>query len=153
METKLGMIIAELPLILPFELILPFNHWFCIVFLQIINAIVYQLAMIVFIPTPTEQFGLFEVFYVSPNNLCIHCSAPLFVSFQVNQPYFMIIFQHQNLLRTDHLNVNILPNNPPNHNFHFLPEQNLSVAVSVEKNSNQFSLFSLSTIEIALLSR
>ena len=52
---------------------------------------------------------------------------------------------YHNLLRTDHLNLKKAPIN----SFDFLPQQNLSVTVSVEKNINSLPL---STIVIALLS-
>ena len=51
---------------------------------------------------------------------------------------------YNNLLRTDHPNLNI----NPIISFDFLPQQNLSVTVSVEKNINRLPL---STIVIALL--
>ena len=68
---------------------LPFYCWFGVVFLQILKAVVYQMAMIFFVPSPADQLGLSEVFYFS-FYLGIHCGAPLLVGLQVNQQYFMI---------------------------------------------------------------
>ena len=109
---------------------LPFNRWFCIFFLQILKAVVYQMAMVVLDTHPADQFGLSEACYVPSNHFSIHCDAPLFVGLQVNQPYFFVItVRSHNLLRTDHFDRNI----PAMVNFHFLPEQYLSVFVSVKK--------------------
>ena len=91
MEPKLGVTVADIRSIIPFELMLPFNDWFGIVFLHIINVVVKELAIIVFVPLPANQFGLFKVLYVSYCYLCVHCGAPLFVSLQVNEPYFIIL--------------------------------------------------------------
>ena len=65
MVLKFGIVVAGIQQIIPFELILPFNDWFGIIFPQIINVVVYQLAMTSFVPTPTNQLGLFKVFYTS----------------------------------------------------------------------------------------
>ena len=46
-------------------LMLLFNGWFGIFFFEILKAVVYQMFPIFFIPNPTDQFGLFEVFYAS----------------------------------------------------------------------------------------
>ena len=132
MEPKLGVIVADIRIIIPFELNLLFNGWFGVVLSQIFYIVVNQLSMMSFIPHPTEQFGLFEVCCVSLLILRIHCGAPFIVHLQVNQPYFFIsIVVYHNLLRTDHINLNILQIVT----FHFLPKQYLSVAVSVEKNN------------------
>ena len=87
-ELILGVFVANRRSII---LMLPFNGWFRIFFLQILKAVVYQLAMISYVTHPADQLGLFEVFYLPPINFKIHCGAPLFVGLQVNQPYFMII--------------------------------------------------------------
>ena len=132
-----------------FELMLPFNGRFCIFFFQILKAVVvvYELEIVILATHPAEQLGLFEVFYVFSIHFSIHCGAPLFVGLQVNQPYFMIsTVPYHNLFRTDNLDKN----RSQTFTFHFLPEQSLSVTVSVEKNNN--TLFPLSTIAIALLS-
>ena len=93
---------------------------------------------------PTEQFALSEVFDVFSNYYSIHCGAPLFAGFQVNQPKCWVVFvQYHSLLRTDHINRNI----PNIYTFHFLPQQYLSVAVWVEKKH-----FALLIIWVALLS-
>ena len=130
MEHKLGVVVADIWRMMTFELMLPFYCWFGVVFLQILKAVVYQMAMLSFVPTPADHFGLFEVLYVSSIHLRIHCGAPLFVGLQVNQPYFVIrsVWEH-NLLRTDHLYSDL----PITFSFHSLPEQYLSVAVSVKK--------------------
>ena len=119
---------------------LPFNCWFCIFFLQILKPVIYELALVARETHPAEQLGLFEICYVSPIILSIHCGAPLSVCFQVNQPYFFIVIViYNNLLRTDHLNFN-----PPKlFNFHFLPKQNLSVAVSVKNRTMLFNILSV----------
>ena len=128
------------------EPMLPFDSWFCIFFLQILEFVVYQLVMLSFIPTPADQLGLSEVVNLFSTDLCIQCGTPLFVGFQVNQPYFFIVFvRYHNLLRTDHLDKN----RPQPFTFHFLPKQSLSVNVGVQKNNTPFPL---STIAIALLS-
>ena len=129
-----------------FELMLPFDNRFWIISPQIPYAIVKQMAMIFFRPSPADQFGLIEVCYVSPINLCIHFGAPFLVGLQVNQPYFYIVtVRYHNLLRTDHLNINT----PKICTFHFLPEQGISVTVSMEKINTRFTI---STIMIVLLS-
>ena len=108
--------------------------------------VVYQLAMIAFKSSPAEQFCLSEVLYVSSIHFSIHCGAPFLVSLQVDQPYFYIVtVRYHNLLRTHHLNINT----PKICTFHFLPEQGISVAVSMEKNNTRFTV---STIMIVLLS-
>ena len=128
------------------EPMLPFDSWFCIFFLQILEFVVYQLVMLSFIPTPADQLGLSEVFYSSPIYFSIDSGVPLFVGLQVNKPYFLIIaVRYHNLLRTDHLDKN----RPQPFTFHFLPKQSLSVNVGVQKNNTPFPL---STIAIALLS-
>ena len=115
---------------------LPFNRCFRIFFLQILGAVVYQLVMLSFGTHPADQFGLFEVFYFSSIHFCIHCGTPLFVGLQVNQPYFFVItVPYHNLLRTDHLNKNT----QKIFTFHFLPKQDLSVAVSVKKKQRTLS--------------
>ena len=133
MEPKLGVIVADIRIIIPFELNLLFNGWFGVVFSQIFYIVVNQLSIMSFpSPHPTEQLSLFEVCCVSLLILRIHCGAPFIVHLQVNQPYFFIsIVVYHNLLRTDHINLNILQIVT----FHFLPKQYLSVAVSVEKNN------------------
>ena len=130
MEPKLGVVVADTWRMTVFELMLPFDSRFCIFFLQILKFVVYKLAIVVLDTNPTEQFGLFEVCYVPYIDFSIHCGAPLFVGLQVNQPYFVIrsVWEH-NLLRTDHLYSDL----PITFSFHFLPEQYLSVAVSVKK--------------------
>ena len=65
---------------------LPFEDWFGVAFSQIPNVVVYQNQKVVFAPLPADHFGLFEVLYESSIYLGIHCGAPLFVGFQVNQP-------------------------------------------------------------------
>ena len=118
------------------ELMLPFNGWFRIFFLQILKAVVYQLAMISYVTHPAEQLGLFEVLYVPQINFSIKCGAPLFAGLQVNQPYFMIVFiPYNNLLQADHLNINM----PAMATFYFLPKQGFSVAVSVKKKYRMLS--------------
>ena len=130
MEPKLGVVVADTWRMTVFELMLPFDSRFCIFFLQILKFVVYKLAIVVLDTNPTEQFGLFEVCYVPYIDFSIHCGAPLFVGLQVNQPYFFIItVRYNNLLRTDHLNWNLIKI----FTFHFLPKQGLSVAVSMEK--------------------
>ena len=130
------MSVARTQYIILLELMLPFDSWFCIFFLQILKVVVYQMAMISFVPTPTEQFGLSEVCYTPPINFSIHCGAPLFVGLQVNEPYFaIIIVPYHNLLRTDHINKNLIQI----FTFHFLLKQNFSVGVSVE---NKYSTLS-----------
>ena len=110
---------------------LPFNSWFFIFFLQILEVVVYQLAMVILDTLPADQLGLSEVCYEPSNHFSIHFGAPLIVGLQVNQPYFMIVsVRHHNLLWTDYRNKNI----PKIFTFHFLPKQGFSVAVSVEKN-------------------
>ena len=108
MEPKLGVVVADILIMITFQLMLTFNSWLCIFFLQILKTVVYQMAMISFIPHPADHFGLFEVCYSSPIHFSIHCGAPLIVGLQVNQPYFFInAVRHHNLLRTDHLDINI----------------------------------------------
>ena len=127
------MIIAGSPHTKPFKLVLPFGNWFCIFFLQILDAIVNYLAIILFNSDPADQFCLFEVFYLFRNCLSIHCGAPFFAGLQVNEPYFTIItFRYHNLLRADHLNGNPIQIFA----FHILSEQYLYVAVSVEKKNS-----------------
>ena len=133
MELNLRVTIARIRFIIPFRLILPFNSRFGVVLSQIFYIVVNQLSIMSFPPPhPTEQLSLFEVCCVSLLILRIHCGAPFIVHLQVNQPYFFIsIVVYHNLLRTDHINLNILQIVT----FHFLPKQYLSVAVSVEKNN------------------
>ena len=115
---------------------LPLNNGFGVLLSQILNAVVNQLVVFSYIPHPTDQFSLFEVRYVSFIHLDISVGAPFLVGLQVNEPYLIIVIvRHHNLLRTDNLNPNI----PQVFSFHFLPEQGLSVGVSVEKNN--FALF------------
>ena len=98
---------------------LPFDSWFCMFFLQILEFVAYQLPMFALDTHPADQLDLFEVYYTPPINFSIQCSAPLFVGFQVNQQYFFIVsVRYHNLLRTDHLNRNIIQI----FTFHFLPE-------------------------------
>ena len=130
METKLRVSVARTQSIILFELILPLNSWFRIFFFQILEAVVYQMVIVVLGTNPADQFGLFEVLYVSSIYFSIHSGAPFVVGLQVNQPYFMIItVRYHNLLQADHLNKNT----PKIFTFHFLSKQYLSVAVSVEK--------------------
>ena len=119
---------------------LPFNWWFCIFFLQILKPVIHELALVARETHPAEQLGLFEICYVSPIILSIHCGAPLSVCFQVNQPYFFIVIvQYNNLLRTDHLDSNI----PTIFTFHFLLKQGFSVAVSVKNRTMLFNILSV----------
>ena len=130
MEVKLGVIVAGIQHMIAFKLMFPLNSWFRIFFFQILKAVVYELAMIIFEPHAAEQFGLSEVVNLFSTDLCIQCGTPLFVGFQVNQPYFMIVsVPYHNLLGTDHLNRN----QPTTFTFHFLSEYGLSVGVSVKK--------------------
>ena len=71
---------------------LPFNGWFCIFFLHILEVVVYELAMIYILPSPADQLGLIKVCYLVSTYLGIRirCDAPLFASLQVNHPYFFI---------------------------------------------------------------
>ena len=149
MEPKLGVTVANIRSIIPFELMLPLNNWFGVVLFQIFYIEIYnKMAMISFRPSPAEQFGLPEVCYLSSNYLSIHWGAPFFVCLQVNEPYFSIIsVQHNNLLRTDHLNIHT----PQSFTFHFLPEQGLSVAVSVEKKNYSFSVSAIVIVLLSLL--
>ena len=118
------------------ELMLPYNDWFGVAYPQISYVVVSQMAMIAFIPSPAEQFCLSEVSYLSHTYFSIHCGAPLFVGLQVDQPYFLIIIvTYHNLFRTDHFDSN----KPIIFNFHFLPKQGLSVAVSVKKKYRMLS--------------
>ena len=98
-------------------MMLPFDNRFGIVYPQISYVIVKQMAGI--LSPPADQLGLFKICYESFIRLHVHCGAPLFVCFQVNQPYFFINpVQHHNLLRTDHLDINI----HQIFTFHLLPE-------------------------------
>ena len=107
---------------------LPLNSWFRIFFFQILEAVVYQMVIVVLGTNPADQFGLFEVLYVPSIQFSIHCSAPFPVGLQVNQPYFFVFtVPYHSLFRTDHFDSNI----PQIFAFHFLPKQGLSVAVSV----------------------
>ena len=102
------MVVADICCMIAFELMLLFGNRFHIVFLQIMNAVVNQLAMIAFGTHPTNQFAFFEVFDVPSNYLRIHCGAPFLVGFQVNQPDLSIMsVPYHNLLRTDHLDGDI----------------------------------------------
>ena len=84
-EKKFGVIVAGNCQIKFFELMLPFDNRFGITFFQILNIVVEQMPMITFVPAPAEQLGLYEVFHVSSIYLSIHCGAPLFPGFQVNE--------------------------------------------------------------------
>ena len=92
MEQKFGVIVALLKLITLFELVLPFNSRFGIASPQIYYVIVKQIDVVAILSHPTEQFALSEVFDVFSNCFSIHCGAPLFAGFQVNQPKCWIIF-------------------------------------------------------------
>ena len=76
MEVKLGVVVADIWIMIAFKLMIPLNSWFCIVFLQILKVVVYELAMISFISFPAEQFGLSEVSYLPYPYFSIHFSAP-----------------------------------------------------------------------------
>ena len=71
-----------------FELMVPFDNRFSIPYPQISYVIVNQITMIVFIPHPTDQFGLSEVCYLPTSYLRINSGTPLIVGLQVNEPYF-----------------------------------------------------------------
>ena len=90
-EPKLGMVVTDIRLIFLFELMLPFNNRFCIFFLQILNTIVNQLAIIIVAPHPADQFGLLKVFNVSSFYLGINFGTPFLVVLQINQPQFLIV--------------------------------------------------------------
>ena len=123
------MIVADTQRMILFKIMLPFDDRFGVVFLQIINVVVNQLAVSAF-GHPADHFGLPEVGHVPYCYLGIDCGAPFVVGLQVNQPYCMIItVRYHNLLQADHLNKNT----PKIFTFHFLSKQYLSVAVSVEK--------------------
>ena len=141
------MVVADIRFRIAFELLLPFSNRFGIAFSQTLYFIVLcQKTNLYFSIKQADQFGFFEVNYISSFHLSVHFGAPFFVGLQVNDPYFIIsTVSYNNLLRTDHLNLDIAPIN----SFDFLPQQNLSVTVSVEKNINSLPL---STIVITLLS-
>ena len=112
--------------------------------LQLLDFIVCQKTMIVFVFRKADQFGFFEVYYLSSFYWDLRCDAPFFVSFQVNQQHcFTVTVPYNNLLRTDNISSHV----PQIFTFHRSHKQGLSGGVSVEKDHT-----SLSTITIALLS-
>ena len=144
-KPKFTVVVADLWSLIVSKLMLPFSNRFGIAYPQIPYVIVKQMVITSFVPLPADQFALFEVPYVCFIYFGIHWGAPFLVGLQVNQPYFSIsTLPYHNLLRTDHLNWNLIQI----FNFHFLPEQNLSFGVSVKKNNASFAF---STLEIALL--
>ena len=85
------MVVADIRSIINLELMLPLNGWFGVVISQIINVVVYKIPMIVFGPSPTDQFGLSEICYLLSIEFDIHCDATFLVCFQVSKPYFAIL--------------------------------------------------------------
>ena len=123
--------VADMRHMVLFKLMFPLNDRFGIVFFQIFQVIVYQMAMVAFFTRPTYPISFCEVLHKSSIYSSIHFSSPFLVCFQVNQPYVIsIMVPDHHLPWTNHLQRNITQIFA----FQLLPKLGITVAVSMEKN-------------------